>query len=67
MPLRKLADIPKVCTHREHNPPAHMVYSEGVWEWECPGCGKKQRFTVTRPHWSSNLSRDGKTIAVYSV
>lgn len=26
------------CTHREHNPPAHMVIRKPM-KWVCPGCG----------------------------
>lgn len=48
MPLKKLADAPKPCLSREHNPPSHMVYEPGTWEWTCPSCGKKTVFTVPR-------------------
>lgn len=42
----KIGDIPKVCTHPEHNPPTHMYLSPGIYEHVCPGCGGKIIFTV---------------------
>jgi hypothetical protein len=51
MPLKKISDIPRPCICREHNPPSHMVYSSGIYEWTCPACGHKQKFTVSRPLW----------------
>lgn len=49
MPLKKIDD-PKLperpCPSREHNPPAHMVYKPGTYEWTCPTCGHVTRFTV---------------------
>lgn len=59
MPTRKIRDLAEenckgwelekdICQHPEHNPPMHRVYEPGVWEHECPGCGKKQIFTVPR-------------------
>lgn len=36
----------KPCMHPEHNPPSHMVFEPGEYEWECPGCGKITKFTV---------------------
>jgi Zn ribbon nucleic-acid-binding protein len=49
MPTRKIADLTPVCRHREHDPPSMMVYEDGVYEHECPGCGHKQRFVVRKP------------------
>lgn len=49
MPTRKIGEVenPKaVCRDPEHNPPTHMVYEPGVWEHECPRCGRKIRFVV---------------------
>ena len=46
MSLIKVADVPRPCTHGEHNPPSMIVLPPGVYEHQCPGCGKKQRFTV---------------------
>ena len=44
--LRKIADATPPCTHPEHNPPSHMVYSPGVYEYTCPACGQVVIFTV---------------------
>lgn len=48
MPTRKIRDITpqQGCTDPEHEPPSHMVFTPGEFEHECPGCGKKTRFTV---------------------
>lgn len=51
MPLRRIDDdkdwgMEKVCLHREHEPPAHMVYKPGKYEYECPGCHRKIVFSV---------------------
>jgi len=49
MPTRKIADLPAnqhPCMNPEHNPPMYWVPEPGVYEHECPGCGKKQVFTV---------------------
>jgi hypothetical protein len=46
MPTRKIADIPVPCRHPEHQPPSHMVLGPGVYEHECPSCGKKSTFVV---------------------
>ena len=47
MPLRKIKDFrTEACMSPEHNPPSHMVMESGVYEYECPACGKKQTFEV---------------------
>ncbi len=48
MPLRKIRDLerPNICRHREHNPPNMIVLPPGVYEYECPGCGRKMTFTI---------------------
>jgi hypothetical protein len=48
MPTRKIAELTQeeLCTHPEHNPPQHMVFSPGTYEHECPACGKKTIFVV---------------------
>lgn len=43
---RKIADLPAVCRHREHNPPSMQVFTPGVYEHTCPGCGASQTFRV---------------------
>lgn len=45
MPTKKIKDI-RPCTHPEHSPPMHMVYSPGVYEHTCPACGRVVTFTV---------------------
>jgi len=52
-PTKKIADLPpdETCMNPEHNPPAHMVYRDGVYEHVCPGCGRKQVFAVRHPRW----------------
>jgi len=37
--------FPKPCTHREHEPPGHMVIRKVV-KWKCPGCGRE---VIIRP------------------
>ena len=51
MPTKKLRDLSRneVCFNPGHNPPQHMVYSDGVWEHVCPGCGHRQVFTIRSP------------------
>jgi hypothetical protein len=34
------------CISPEHNPPSHMVYEPGTYEYTCPACGKTIVFTV---------------------
>jgi hypothetical protein len=48
---RKISDLPpnETCMHPEHNPPTHMVYTDGIWRHVCPGCGYTQTFTVRNP------------------
>lgn len=50
MALKKIKDgLPPSCTNREHNPPAYIVLSPGVYEHTCPGCGKVTTFVVSGP------------------
>lgn len=55
MPTRKIADLPKPegCLNRDHNPPSMMVFTPGVYEHECPECGKKTRFVVRGTRYTS--------------
>lgn len=46
MTLRKVADPPRLCEHREHHPPSFIVLEPGVWEHTCPGCGRVSHITV---------------------
>jgi hypothetical protein len=55
MPTRKIADLPKICRHPEHNPPTHMVYEPGIWEHVCPACKTVQTFTVSPPMLAGQL------------
>lgn len=59
--LRKIADISQPCLNREHNPPGHIVLQPGVYEHICPGCGKKQTFTVHRIYNSCVYDDGGST------
>ena len=49
MPLKKLSDPPKICNDPNHDPPPHIVLENGTYEYECPSCGHKVIFTVSRP------------------
>ena len=44
--LRKIGELEKPCLSPEHNPPMHIVLAPGVYEYECPSCGKIMKFTV---------------------
>jgi hypothetical protein len=46
---RKIANLPKICSHYAHNPPNMMVYEDGIYEHVCPGCGAVSVFTVRNP------------------
>lgn len=57
--LRKVADesdLAYPCVSPEHNPPSHMVYEPGVWEWTCTRCGEVQRFRVNSVHLGKSWS-----------
>ncbi len=64
MSIRRIGDVPEdkpchweappPCLHPEHNPPTHMVFQPGVYEHECPGCGRTKRFTVRGPSWQTS-------------
>jgi hypothetical protein len=58
MPTRKIADLPSVCRHRQHDPPSMLVYEDGAYEHECPGCGHIQRFVVRKPTWGSRKDEE---------
>lgn len=53
--VRKIAEIPKPCTHLEHNPPTHIYLEPGVYEHTCPGCGRTSIFTVPRIAWAGGF------------
>jgi len=47
MGLEKIADITAdVCLNPEHDPPANVVLSPGVYRHTCPGCGSSFVFCV---------------------
>lgn len=50
MPTRKIADLPtdKRCRHPEHDPPTAMCFPPGIYEHECPACGRKVKFRADR-------------------
>ena len=52
MSLKKIKDpeiYPKPCSSPYHDPPEHMVYEDGEYEWTCSACGFVTRFSVRRP------------------
>jgi hypothetical protein len=49
--LRRIGDLPDICTSTEHNPPGHIVLRDGVYEYECPSCGFVRRFVVHNPRY----------------
>ena len=51
MPLKKIRDEKPPCRHPGHNPPGHMVYQPGMYEYTCPACGKKQVFRAPLVTW----------------
>lgn len=63
MPTRKIGDLPepdksrwvkteeRPCFHPEHDPPSMVVRPPGIYEHECPGCGRKITFVVQRTDW----------------
>lgn len=64
MPTRKIGDLPRPsdgwfakpeepCFHPEHDPPKHVCLPPGIYEHECPGCGRKKVFTVQGYRWSA--------------
>lgn len=55
MPTRKIADLKcKVpCADPDHDPPSMMVLPDGLWEHECPTCGHRQVFRVSKPTLST--------------
>lgn len=46
---RKIANLPKSCTHKEHKPPMHAHHENGIYEHYCPACGKRTVFVVNHP------------------
>jgi hypothetical protein len=42
------------CRHPEHDPPGHIVLKPGTYTYECPACGQRQTFRVTRPTLDSS-------------
>lgn len=61
MPIRKIADIPRVkkCRDPDHEIPNMICLEPGIYEHECPSCGKKTTFVVDRGGRLSVTSRDG--------
>jgi hypothetical protein len=62
MPFRKIGDLPdpykqdeipvyanKPCRHPEHEPPGMICLPPGIYEYICPGCGRRIEFKVCRP------------------
>lgn len=45
---RKIADLPSTCQDKQHDPPKHRDLDPGIWEHECPSCGKISTFWVMK-------------------
>ena len=58
MPTIKIRDLPKPCSHPEHNPPSHRVFEPGVYKHTCPGCGASSVFTVQGIYCSASRSKE---------
>jgi hypothetical protein len=60
MPIRKIRDLDsqELCRHPDHLPPMHMYLENGVYEYTCPGCGRRLEFTVRHPTFGSLPDRD---------
>ena len=53
MPYKKIADGPKHCRSREHEPPMHIVLDAGAtYEWTCPACGTVTIVRVPDIQWT---------------
>jgi hypothetical protein len=67
--LRKIRDVkpywnqPAFCQHPEHNFPSMIVLDPGVWEHECPGCGKKVHVFVPLVTMSTGIAAQTSTTA----
>lgn len=48
MPTRRIDEPPHpvTCYDPEHSPPSHRVFQPGLYEHECPSCGKTTIFRV---------------------
>ncbi len=63
MATRKIRDIAPCdrrfspCRHPEHDLPNMMCFHPGVYEHECPGCGRTFQFTVY-PHHTLQVPKD---------
>lgn len=53
MPTRRLgppvSSALRACRNVEHFPPMHQVFGVGLYEHECPGCGRKTMFQIDAP------------------
>jgi hypothetical protein len=51
MPTRRIDDLPRDtrCRHPDHNVPSMLYLRPGIYEHECPGCGRKFTFRVDGP------------------
>lgn len=66
MPTRKLDEREgdgrqkkEICFHREHEVPSMQVFSPGLWEHVCPGCGHRREFRVGVV-WAGGASVGGR-------
>lgn len=54
MPIRRIeekdvSNPDRWCRSNDHNPPQNIYLHNGLYEHECPSCGKKTRFRVANP------------------
>ncbi len=51
MPTRRIDDLPlnERCQHPEHEVPSMLCLRPGLYEHECPGCGRTFVFRVNGP------------------
>lgn len=46
MPTRRIAELPQICRHPEHDPPRMQMLEPGLYEHTCPSCRSTQMFVV---------------------
>ena len=62
MPIKKIADLPNLtCVDMDHRPPARTGLPNGIYEHECPSCGKKTKLRVQRTEKTTVESKSEQT------
>jgi len=67
--LRKIETVDwrqKPCYSNQHNPPSHMVYEPGTYEWTCPVCGQVTRFVIHQINMESRCYISNKPRKVWN-